>query len=176
MAPNVPCGQSVHDVALPRLYVPAPHIDAVEEIEPARHAKPAAAVQLSLQAAVESPVVAPYRPPGQSVQAKTPAPPGLYDPAAQIEPNKTLKPAVHAKPGAAMHGPLQSVPVNPVVFPNRPALQPLQASMNIPPALHCPASHIVPAELVVPAVQARPGATVSHMPLQYDSVCPAVAP
>jgi hypothetical protein len=71
VAPYSPGTQSVQAPAPASAYLPDGHWAAVEVVDPAGHAYPAA--QFPVQVAVVSPAVDPNVPAGQSVQAPAPA-------------------------------------------------------------------------------------------------------
>ena len=118
-----------------REYCPAAHVEAVGDTLPAAHAYPAVQGPLQdaldradvapkvpaghgeVQAALVSPVVLPYRPAPQSVQA--PAPPTLNLPAAHTAAVALVDPATHACP--AEQGPLQDALGRADVAPKVPA-------------------------------------------------------
>ena len=71
VAPYWPEGHAKHTTAPPRLYLPAEHVTAVDDVDPGGHTYPA--VQLPEQPGVDSADVAPKVPPGQSEHTPMPA-------------------------------------------------------------------------------------------------------
>ena len=131
--------------------------------DPPGHAYPA--VQLPVQAAEGRPLVAPYVPPGQSVQTAAPA--WEYVPAGQTDAVALVDPAAHAYPAVqfpvhddaarpdddpyrpASQGPLQAEEFKAVDAPYLPLLQLVQ--VLAPTRLYCPGAQATAVLLADPA-------------------------
>jgi hypothetical protein len=120
-----------------------------------------------LQATEDKPLVAPYKPAGQSLQ--DPAPDALYRPAGHSDAVVLVEPAGHAYPG--VHSPLHAAVVRPAVDPYKPAAH--WAHDPDPATLNDPAGHSCDVGLVLPAGQAYPAL---QLPVHVGAVRPPTAP
>lgn len=149
--PNVPAGQLTHAPAPSKLYLPMGQGAAVALVEAAGHAYPAE--QFPVQDALVRPLVSPYTPPGQAVQALAPL--SEYRPAPHRKVVAFVDPAGQAYP--AIHDPSQDAVVRPAEDPNRPAEQRLvhAADVNLVEPPYSPAAQTTHASH--PDREYRPG-------------------
>ncbi len=128
---HLPAGQSLHDPAPARLYLPAGHTDAVALVDPAGQEYPA--VQGPLHAAELRPTADTLNqaPAGQSAHTATPA--RLYWPARHTDAVALVDPAGQEYPAA--QAPLQARVAKDALLPHLPGphwKQPMESSLNVP--------------------------------------------
>ena len=153
------------------LKLPFGHTNPVGVVAPNGQYDPGGAVQTPLQTDVETPLLSPYRPIGQGLQA-TVSLPSEYWPGGQRAPNAAVAPAPQKLPGTAAQTPEHAAVNRAVVFPKVPIGHGTQA----PPLEYLPTAQPVPVDDVPPGVSHPLPLAATHGPEHSDVVSPVALP